>query len=69
MEAIKKAHIDYLDAEIDKLSEPGAYDKAIAANKEGSANAPFDNAEVGPLITPHCAHNICYDCNTHNRPR
>jgi hypothetical protein len=35
MEAIKKAHIDYLDAEIDKLSGPGAYDKAIAAKKEG----------------------------------
>jgi len=30
MEAIKSAHINYLDAEIDKLAGPGAYDRAAA---------------------------------------
>jgi len=34
MEAIRSAHIDYLDAEIDKLSGPGVYDKAVAARMQ-----------------------------------
>ncbi|MBR1196899.1 hypothetical protein JQ634_02260 [Bradyrhizobium sp. AUGA SZCCT0240] len=36
MEAIHSAHIDYLDAQIDKFAGPGAFSKAIAAKKEGT---------------------------------